>query len=147
MALLVTLRSIDRIYGDTNSLTFNIQLPPCFNGVDGQTWRVCVRSFAMPSSASMNTSWAELRLHIGSSESYNTNNEHGLLIHIIPISASTGQLTETWAEVQSLTPEITASLHDSDGNYLAYQAPDKTITLPGEWVCQLQFEPSPRLSG
>ena len=142
MALLLTLNSIDRVHGDTNDLIFNIQWPPRFNGVDGRFWRVCVRSFAMPSSTSMNTPWVELRLRIGSAQAYNTSNEHGALTYIIPIAASTGMITETWVEVQSLTPSITASLHDSDGNYLAYQAPDKTITLPGDWVCQLQFEPT-----
>ena len=93
----------------------------------------------------MNKPWAELRLRIGSARSYNTSNEHGVLTHIIPIAASTGQITETWVEVQSLTPNIVASLHDSDGNHLDYQAPDKMITLPGDWVCQLQLKPSPRL--
>ena len=142
MALLLTLNSVNRVQGDTNDLIFNIQWPPRFNGVDGRFWRVCVRSFAMPSSTSMNTPWVELRLRIGSAQAYNTSNEHGVLTYIIPIAASTGMITETWVEVQSLTPSITASLHDSDGNYLAYQASDKTITLPGEWVCQLQFEPT-----
>ena len=145
MALLLTLNSVSRIQGDTNDLIFNIQWPPRFNGVDGQFWRVCVRCFAMPSSTSVSTPYAELRLRIGSAQSYNTNNEHGILTHIIPIAAPTGQITVTWVEVQSPTPNIVASLHDSDGNHLAYQAPDKTITLPGDWVCQLQLEPSPRL--
>ena len=144
MALLLTLNSVNRVQGDTNDLIFNIQWPPRFNGVDGRCWRVCVRSFAMPSSTSMNTPWAELRLRVGSAESYNSNNEHGVVTHVIPISAATGQLTEVWTEIQSLTPEISASLHDSDGNFLAYQASDKTITLPGEWVCQLEFQPSLR---
>ena len=94
----------------------------------------------------MSTPWAELRLRIGSAQSYNTSNEHGVLTHIIPISAATtGQITETWVEVQSLTPETSASLHDPDGNFLAYQPPDKTIKLPGKWVVQIQFGPSPRL--
>jgi hypothetical protein len=146
MALLLTLNSVNRVQGDTNDLIFTVQWPPRFNGVDGRCWRVCVRSFAMPSSTSMNTPWAELRLRVGSAESYNSNNEHGVVTHVIPISAATGQLTEVWTEIQSLTPEISASLHDSDGNFLAYQAPDKTITLPGEWVCQLEFQPSLRLS-
>ena len=146
MALLLTLNSVNRVQGDTNDLIFTIQWPPRFNGVDGRCWRVCVRSFAMPSSTSMNTPWAELRLRVGSAESYNSNNEHGVVTHVIPISAATGQLTEVWTEIQSLTPEISASLHDSDGNFLAYQAPDKTITLPGEWVCQLEFQPTLRLS-
>ena len=146
MSLLLTLNSTNRINGETNDLAFTIQWPPRFNGVDGQYWRACVRSFAMPSSTSMNTAWVELRLHIGSAQSYHTSNEHGVLTHIIPISASTGQITETWVEVKSLTPSITASLHDSDGNFLAYQAPDKPITLPGEWVCQVEFQPtSPRI--
>ena len=144
MALLLTLDSVNRIQGDTNNLEFTIQWPSRFNAVDGRCWRVCVRSFAMPSSTSMNTPWVELRLRIGSAQAYNTGDEHGILTYIIPIAASTGQITETWVEVQSLTPSITASLHDSDGNYLAYQAPDKTITLPGEWVCQLEFQPSLR---
>ena len=146
MALLLTLNSVNRVQGDTNDLIFTVQWPPRFNGVDGRCWRVCVRSFAMPSSTSMNTPWAELRLRVGSAESYNSNNEHGVVTHVIPISAATGQLTEVWTEIQSLTPEISASLHDSDGNFLAYQAPDKTITLPGDWVCQLEFQPSLRLS-
>ena len=146
MALLLTLNSVNRVQGDTNDLIFTVQWPPRFNGVDGRCWRVCVRSFAMPSSTSMNTPWAELRLRVGSAESYNSNNEHGVVTHVIPISAATGQLTEVWTEIQSLTPEISASLHDSDGNFLAYQAPDKTITLPGEWVCQLEFQPTLRLS-
>ena len=146
MALLLTLNSANRVQGDTNDLIFTIQWPPRFNGVDGRCWRVCVRSFAMPSSTSMNTPWAELHLRVGSAESYNSNNEHGVVTHVIPISAATGQLTEVWTEIQSLTPEISASLHDSDGNFLAYQAPDKTITLPGEWVCQLEFQPTLRLS-
>ena len=146
MALLLTLNSVNRVQGDTNDLIFTIQWPPRFNGVDGRCWRVCVRSFAMPSSTSMNTPWAELCLRVGSAESYNSNNEHGVVTHVIPISAATGQLTEVWTEIQSLTPEISASLHDSDGNFLAYQAPDKTITLPGEWVCQLEFQPTLRLS-
>jgi len=146
MALLLTLNSVNRVQGDTNDLIFTIQWPPRFNGVDSRCWRVCVRSFAMPSSTSMNTPWAELRLRVGSAESYNSNNEHGVVTHVIPISAATGQLTEVWTEIQSLTPEISASLHDSDGNFLAYQAPDKTITLPGEWVCQLEFQPTLRLS-
>ena len=146
MALLLTLNSVNRVQGDTNDLIFTIQWPPRFNGVDGRCWRVCVRSFAMPSSTSMNTPWAELRLRVGSAESYNSNNEHGVVTHVIPISAATGQLTEVWTEMQSLTPEISASLHDSDGHFLAYQAPDKTITLPGEWVCQLEFQPTLRLS-
>ena len=145
MALVVTLNSVNRIYGDTNSLAFTVQWPEHFNATDGRTWRACVRSFAMPSSTSMNTPWAELRLRVGSAESYNSNNEHGVVTHIIPISAATGQLTEVWTEIKSLTPEISASLHDSDGKFLAYQSPDKTITLPGEWVCQIQFEPSSRL--
>ena len=68
----------------------------------------------------MNTPWVELRLRIGSAQAYNTGNEHGILTYIIPIAASTGQITETWVEVQSLTPSITASLHDSDGNDLVY---------------------------
>ena len=144
MALLLTLDSVNRIQGYTNNLEFTIQWPSRFNAVDGRCWRVCVRSFAMPSSTSMNTPWVELRLRIGSAQAYNTGDEHGILTYIIPIVASTGQITETWVEVQSLTPSITASLHDSDGNYLAYQAPDKTITLPGEWVCQLEFQPSLR---
>ena len=146
MALLLTLNSVNRVQGDTNDLIFTVQWPPRFNGVDGRCWRVCVRSFAMPSSTSMNTPWAELRLRVGSAESYNSNNEHGVVTHVIPISAATGQLTEVWTEIQSLTPEISASLHDSDGNFLAYQALDKTITLPGDWVCQLEFQPSLRLS-
>ena len=146
MALLLTLNSVNRVQGDTNDLIFTVQWPPRFNGVDGRCWRVCVRSFAMPSSTSMNTPWAELRLRVGSAESYNSNNEHGVVTHVIPISAATGQLTEVWTEIQSLTPEISASLHDSDGNFLAYQAPDKTIALPGDWVCQLEFQPSLRLS-
>ena len=141
MAISLTIKSVDRIYGDTKDLAFNIKWPPNFNGVDGRTWRVCVRSFAMPSSATITTPWVELRLRIGSTESYSTNNEQGTLTHIIPISAVTGQFSESWTEVQSLSPEIRASLHDSDGNYLAYQAPDKTITLPGDWICQLQFDP------
>ena len=144
MALLLTLDSVNRMQGYTNNLEFTIQWPSRFNAVDGRCWRVCVRSFAMPSSTSMNTPWVELRLRIGSAQAYNTGDEHGILTYIIPIVASTGQITETWVEVQSLTPSITASLHDSDGNYLAYQAPDKTITLPGEWVCQLEFQPSLR---
>ena len=92
----------------------------------------------------MSTPWAESRLRVGSAESYNSNNEHGVVTRVILISAAIGQLTEAWTEIQPLTPEISASLHDSDGNLLAYQPPDKTITLPGEWVCQIQFEPSPR---
>ena len=146
MALLLTLNSVNRVQGYTNNLIFTVQWPSRFNAVDGRCWRVCVRSFAMPSSTSMNTPWVELRLRIGSAQAYNTGDEHGILTYIIPIVASTGQITETWVEVQSLTPSITASLHDSDGNYLAYQAPDKTITLPGEWVCQLEFQPTLRLS-
>ena len=144
MALLLTLNSVNRVQGYTNNLIFTVQWPSRFNAVDGRCWRVCVRSFAMPSSTSMNTPWVELRLRIGSAQAYNTGDEHGILTYIIPIVASTGQITETWVEVQSLTPSITASLHDSDGNYLAYQAPDKTITLPGEWACQLEFQPSLR---
>ena len=90
MALLLTLNSVNRVQGDTNDLIFNIQWPPRFNGVDGRFWRVCVRSFAMPSSTSMNTPWVELRLRIGSAQAYNTSNEHGVLTYIIPIAASTG---------------------------------------------------------
>ena len=142
MPLLLTLNSANRIQGESNDLVFNIQWPARFNGVDGQYWRVCARSFAMPSSTSMTAAWVELRLRIGSAQPYNTSNENGVLAHIIPISASTGQMTETWVEVQSLSPEIRASLHDSDGNFLAYQAPDnKPIALPGDWICQLQFDP------
>ena len=49
-------------------LNIYVQWPPRFNGVaDGQFWRVCVRSFAMPSSTStsMNAPWEELRLRVG----------------------------------------------------------------------------------
>ena len=77
---------------------------------------------------SMSTPWAELRLRVGSADNYNSNNEHdGVATHVIPISAAIGQLTEAWTEIQSLTPETSASLHESDGNLLAYQSPDKAI--------------------
>ena len=128
--MLLTLNSVDRIYGDTNSLAFNVQSPDKFISVDGRRWRVCVRSFVMPSSTSMSTPWAELRLRVGAAASYNSNCEHGDVAPVIPISAATGQLTEAWKEVQSLEAEIVASLHDSDGNLLAYQAPDKNVTQP-----------------
>ena len=128
--MLLTLNSVDRIYGDTNSLAFNVQCPDKFISVDGRRWRVCVRSFVMPSATSMSTPWAELRLRVGAAASYNSNCEHGDVTPVIPISAATGQLTEAWKEVQSLEAEIVASLHDSDGNLLAYQAPDKNVTQP-----------------
>ena len=96
----------------------------------------------------MSIPWAELRLRVGAAatSSYNSNCEHGVVTHVIPISAVTGQQTEAWTEVQSLEAEIVASLHDSDGNLLAYQAPDKSITQPGEWIVQLEFQPTARLS-
>ena len=144
--MLVTLNSVDRIYGDTNSWAFNVQWPDKFNSVDGRRYRVCVRSFAMPSSTSMSTPWAELRLRVGAAASYNSNCEHGVVTHVIPISAATGQQMEAWTEVQSLEAEIVATLHDSDGNLLAYQAPDKTISQPGEWIVQIEFQPTARLS-
>jgi hypothetical protein len=52
---------------------------------------------------------------------------------------------EAWTEVQSPEAEIVASLRDSDGNLLAYQAPDKTITQPGGWIVQIEIQPSLRL--
>ena len=111
MALLLTLDSVNRTRGDANDLFFNIQWPPRFNGVDGQFWRACVRSFAMPSSTSMNAPWEESRLRVGSAESYNsTDNGNGAVAHVMPISAATGQITEAWTEVQSRTPEISAGL-------------------------------------
>ena len=106
---------------------------------------MCVRPFTMPSSTSMSTPWAELRLRVGAAASYNSNCEHGVVTHVIPISAATGQQTEAWTEVQSLETEIVATLHDSDGNLLAYQAPDKTTTQPGEWIVQIEFQPMIRL--
>ena len=99
MALLLTLNSVNRVQGDTNDLIFTIQWPPRFNGVDGRCWRVCVRSFAMPSSTSMNTPWAELRLRVGSAESLQLEAMSTVSVtHVIPISAATGQLTEVWTE-------------------------------------------------
>ena len=78
----------------------------------------------------MSMPWAELRLRVGAAASYNSNCEHSGVTHVIPIAAATGQQTEAWTEVQSLEAKIVASLHDSDGNLLAYQAPDKTIIQP-----------------
>ena len=122
------------------------QWPETFNSVDGRRWRVFVRSFTIPSSTPMSTPWAELRLRVGAAASYNSNCEHGVVSYVIQISAVTGQQTEAWTEVQSLEAEIVASLHDSDGNLLAYQAPDKTISQPGEWIVQIEFQPTARLS-
>ena len=71
---------------------------------------------------------------------------HGAVAYVMPISAATGQIKEAWTEVQqSRTPEISASLRDSDGNFLSCQSPDKTITLPGEWAVPIQFDPIPRI--
>ena len=145
MPILLTVNSVDRVLGETNSCSFTIAWPAEFNATDGDRWRVCVRSFVMQSASSMdNTSWVELRLRLGGVRSYNTNAEHGVVTFITPISsggAVSGQATEAWCDVQSLTPEISASLHDSDGGVLFFQAADKSIQSPGEWICQLEFHP------
>lgn len=141
MPILLTINSKDRV-GETNSCSFTIAWPAEFNGTDGTKWRVCVRSFVMQSASSMDTSWVEVRLRLGGVSSYNTNSEHGVMTFIAPISSAvSGQATEAWCDVQSLTPEISASLHDSDGGMLFFQAADKSIQSPGEWICQLEFHP------
>lgn len=141
MPIIVTVNSSDRAAGETNECLFNVQWPEVFNSTDGAKWRVCVRSFAV-SSSSIDAQWIELRLSLGSVSSWNTNSRHGVISHIVPTTALSGQFTEAWVDVQSLKSDMTAGLYDQDGQLLYVQGSDKSITPPGEWIAQIEFAPS-----
>ena len=112
--------------------------------MDQKRWRVCVRSFTLPSTGTnFNTDWIELRLHTGGCASVHSSGEDGFVSHIVPIADETLHhvSSETWFDNVSVTPRISVRLLNANGGDLFYEASDKSISAPGEWALQLELQP------